>query len=198
MRTLIHEIPVICCNRRPCLTTVAAHAQIGLYINPVAIRVSNAQADTGPFAFLGDNSTSRMFYGVNLGGYYDFYHQGKLEAGVDLRDSITHGNNASLNSFLLGVRVAGKPFSNPIKPYIQASVGLGTTRPPTSSVRTSKAEYGIFGGADYPLNRHLDFRIVEVGFGSLTTASSTTIGGIGNIPASRLLNISSGLVLRFR
>jgi hypothetical protein len=178
------------------LTTVAAHAQIGLYLNPVAVRVSNSTADTGPFAFLGQNSTSRVFYGVDLGGYYNFFHRGKTEAGLDVRDSITHANKASLNSFLLGIRVATSPFSNPIRPYVQASVGVGTSRAPTSAVRTSKAQYGIFAGADYPLNRHLDFRIFEVGFASLPTSSSSTIGGTGNISASRLLSFSTGLVLR--
>lgn len=180
------------------LTTIAAHAQVGLYLNPIAIRVSNPKADTGPFAFLGENSTSNMFYGVNFGGYYDFYEQGKTEVGLDVRDSIVHGNSASLNSFLVGVRVAVKPFSRPLKPYLQASVGIGTSRPPTTTVRTNRAEFGVYGGADYALNRHVDFRIVEVGFNSLTTASSTTIGGIGNIPAARLLSFSTGLVFRFR
>jgi hypothetical protein len=180
------------------LTTVVAHAQIGLYLNPVAIHVSNSKADSGPFAFLGDNTTSRMFYGVNMGGYYNFLHRGKTEVGLDIRDSITHGNSASLNSFLVGVRVAAQPFSHPIKPYIQLSAGVGTSRPPTSLVRTSRAQYDIFGGADYTINRHLDFRMFEVGYSSLTTASSSTIGGIGNMPASRLVSFSTGLVLRFR
>ena len=179
------------------LTTLAAHAQVGLYINPVAIRVSNSQADSGPFAFLGENSTSNIFYGVNIGGYYNFYHQGKTEVGLDIRDSITNGNSATLNSFLVGVRVATEPFKRPLKPYLQASVGVGTTRPPTSSVRSNRAQFGIFGGADYTLSRHVDFRVVEIGFNSLTTASSSTIGGVGNIPASKLLSFSTGLVFRF-
>jgi hypothetical protein len=180
------------------LTTIAAHAQVGLYLNPIAIRVSNSKADTGPFAFLGENSTSKMFYGVNFGGYYDFYQQGKTEVGLDVRDSIVHGNSASLNSFLVGIRVATKPFSRPLKPYLQASVGIGTSRPPTTTVRTNRAEFGVYGGVDYELNRHVDYRIAEVGFNSLTTASSTTIGGIGDIPASRLISFSTGLVFRFR
>jgi hypothetical protein len=180
------------------LTTVVAQAQFGLYLNPIATRVSNSQADTGPFAFLGANSTSRMFYGVDMGGYYNFYQQGKTEVGVDVRDSIVHGNSASLNSFMLGIRVAAKPFKNSLKPYIQGSVGVGTTRPPTSTVRINRAQYGIFAGADYPLNRHVDFRIVEVGFNSLQTASSSTIGGNGDIPSSKLLSFSTGVVFRFR
>lgn len=180
------------------LTTVAAPAQIGLYLNPVAIRVSNAQADTGPFAFLGNNSTSQMFYGVNIGGYYNFLQRGKTEVGVDIRDSITHGNSASLNSFLVGVRIAAQPFSRPFKPYVQLSGGVGSSRAPTALVRNSRAQYDVFGGIDYTINRHLDFRMFEVGYSSLTTTSSTTVTGAGNIPASRLISFSSGLVLRFR
>lgn len=180
------------------LTTIAAHAQVGLYLNPIAIRVSNAKADTGPFAFLGENKTSNMFYGVDFGGYYNFYHQGKTEVGVDVRDAIVHGDRASLNSFLVGVRVAAKPFSRPLKPYIQASVGAGSTRAATTTVRTTRAQFGIFGGADYELNRHVDFRVVEVGFNSLTTTSSSTVSGIGDRPASRMLSVSTGFVFRFR
>ena len=71
------------------LTTVAAHAQtqgnVGLYFNPVAIRISNSNADSGSFAFLGQNATSNVFYGYNLGGYYDFYHSGSMSAGLDVR-----------------------------------------------------------------------------------------------------------------
>ena len=179
------------------LTTVAAHAQVGLYVNPIAIRMSNSTADTGPFAFLGENSKSQMFYGVNFGGYYDFFHQGKVEAGVDVRDSIVHGNSASLNSFLIGARLAGQPFSNPIRPYIQLSAGAGTSRPPTNPAHVTRAQYGIYAGADYPLNRHIDFRVLEVGYGSLTTVSSTTIAGVGSIPASSALSFSTGFVFRF-
>ncbi len=181
------------------LTTVAAHAQVGVYLNPIAIRISNAKADTGTFAFLGENSTSRMFYGVDFGGYYDFYHQGKTDVGVDLRDAIVNGHSAVLNSFLIGLRVAVKPFSVPLKPYVQVSAGVGSTRPSTSGIRVSKAQFGIFAGADYSFSRHVDFRAVEVGFSSLQTASSTTVGGTSGtvIPSSRLLSISSGLVFRF-
>jgi hypothetical protein len=179
------------------LTTVAAHAQIGLYLNPIAIRVSNSKADTGPFAFLGENSKSQMFYGVNFGGYYDFFRQGKTEAGIDFRDSIVHGNSASLNSFLVGARIAGQPFNWPIRPYVQVSVGAGTSRPPTNPAHVTRAQYGVFAGVDYPLNHHIDFRALEVGYSSLTTVSSTTIAGVGSIPASNALSFSTGFVFRF-
>ncbi|HUD21225.1 MAG TPA: hypothetical protein VMQ60_00120, partial [Acidobacteriaceae bacterium] len=86
--------------------TYAAQAQVGLYFNPVAIRVSNSSADAGPFAFLGQNSTSQVFYGYDYGGYYDFLHSGSLSAGFDLRESDLHANNALLRSFMVGPRIS--------------------------------------------------------------------------------------------
>jgi hypothetical protein len=166
------------------LTTVAARAQeqgnVGLYFNPVAIVASNSVADNGPFAFLGQNSTSQVFYGYNLGGYYDFFHSGKIGAGFDMRYSDLHANNAMLREFLVGVRVSATPFTRPFKPYAEITVGDGTTK------------------ADYTLAHHVDVRIFEVGYGSLATASTSTIAASGpSIPASSLLRFSSGLVFRF-
>jgi hypothetical protein len=193
------------------LTTVAAHAQkqsqdqsqdqhnFGLYLNPIAIRASNSVAQTGPYAFLGQNSTSQVFYGYTLGGYYDFYHAGNLSAGFDMRFSDLHANNAMFRDFLVGLRLADQPFKRPFKPYLEATIGDGTTKAPSSTVHISKLDYAIFGGVDYTLARHVDFRVFEVGYGSLTTASSGTVGTGGSviIPASTIIDFSSGLVFRF-
>jgi opacity protein-like surface antigen len=181
------------------LSSAAAHAQIGVYMNPVAIRVSNSVKDTGPFSFLGQNSTSQVMFGYSLGGYDDFFHSGKLAAGIDMRLQDLHANNAMLRDFFLGVRVSGTPWQRPIKPYVQASVGVTTTKPPESTVHTSKGAYLVMAGADYTLARHVDLRMIEVGYGSLTTVSSATIGAGGNspIPAAKMVSFSSGLVFRF-
>ena len=181
------------------LTTVAAHAQYGIYLNPVAIRVSNSVADSGPFAFLGQNSPSQVFYGYDLGGYYDFLHSGKLDTGFDMRFADLHANNALLKDFMIGIRVSGSPFTRPIKPYVQASVGYGSTKAPNSAVHVGKAIYALYGGVDYTLARHVDLRAVEIGYGSLTTVSSANVGAGGNvaIPSSKLLSFSTGLVFRF-
>src|ERR1039458_3364045 len=130
------------------LTTVAVHAQVGLYLNPVAIRVSNSSPDAGPYAFLGQNSTSQVFYGFDLGGYYDFFHSGPLSAGFDVRESDLHANNAMLKSFLVGARLSAKPFTRPIKPYLQASFGVSTTKAPASTVHVNKFDYALYGGID--------------------------------------------------
>jgi hypothetical protein len=181
------------------LATLAARAQVGLYFNPVAIRVSNSNADLGQFAFLGDNSTSQVFYGYGFGGYYDFFHAGPLSAGFDVRESDLHANNAMLRSFLVGARVSAKPFRRPFKPYAQFSAGVGTTKAPASTIRVSKFDYALYGGVDYTLKAHVDWRVAEIGYGSLTTVSSADVGGgyTLNIPAASQVSFSSGLVFRF-
>jgi hypothetical protein len=197
----LRYVAVVVCLATTLIQTLkpaVAHAQAGIYLAPIAIRGSNSTADTGTFAFLGSGETSQMFYGVNLGGYYNLYRQERTEAGIDVRDTIVHGNNASLNSFLVGARIATSPFARPIKPYVQVSVGAGTSKPPTSAVHVTKVQFGAFVGADYTLNRHIDFRVIEVGYNSLQTVSSSTIGSTSaTIPSTSLLSFSSGIVFRF-
>ena len=181
------------------LLPTASHAQIGLYVNPVATRISNSQADSGVFAFLGDGSTSRMFWGANIGGYYDRWHGDKYDAGIDIRDTIMGANNARLNNFLVGARVVAKSWSPNWRPYAQLSGGVGTTRAPHSTVKTSRATYGVFVGADYRLSRVIDLKAFEVGYGSLTTISSASVGSAAtSFPSANLIQVSAGLVFRIR
>jgi hypothetical protein len=178
------------------LSPAVVRAQGGLFVNPIAIRISNSTADTGTFAFLGNGQTSRMFYGVQFGGYYDFLHNEKLEAGLSLRDSIVHGNDALLNNLLVGVHVAPIRADQRFTPYIEPVIGVGSSRAPATAIHVNKFEAGVFAGVDVKLNRHIDLRALEVGYGTLLTASSETIGGTRPIPSASLLSFSSGFVLR--
>jgi hypothetical protein len=180
------------------LTTIAAHAQVGLYFNPVVSRISNSVADTVPYAFLGDGQTSQIFGGVDFGGYYEFAHYTKFDVSADMRDAIEHGNNASLNSFMVGLRVAAHPMAFGLKPYGQFSVGAGRTRPPLSNAHIERLQYGIYGGLDRPLNKHVDWRVVEVSYGSVGTISSHTFEGPIVIPSAKILGFSTGFVFRFK
>lgn len=179
------------------MSAMAAHAQVGLYFNPVVTRISNSTPDTGPFAFLGSGDTSRIFGGVDFGGYYTFAHGKSFDVSADMRDAIVHGNNASLNSFLVGLRLASHPLTYGLKPYVQLSVGAGRTESPLNPVHIEKVEYDLFAGVDKSLNKHVDFRAIEVGYGSVTTISSAIYGGPTPIPAAKLLNFSTGFVFRF-
>jgi hypothetical protein len=179
------------------LCSAGAQAQFGLYLNPEVTRISNSQPDTGPFAFLGQNQTSQIFGGIAIGGYYEAYHAPKFDFSLDLRDAIEHGNNASINSFLFGARVNAKLSNSSMKPYVQLSIGAGRTRAPLSPIPATKLEYDVFAGVDKPLAKHVDWRIVEVGYGSVTTISSYLYAGPVAIPAAKLINFSTGFVFRF-
>jgi len=180
------------------MTASHAHAQVGLYFNPVVSRVSVSAPDTGTFAFLGDNTTSRIFGGVDFGGYYDFAHYAKFDVGVDFRDTIQHGNNALLNDFAGGLRVASKPLAHNLKPYAEVMVGAGRTRPPQNAAHVTKLEANVLVGVDRPLNRHVDWRIIEVGYGSLSVISSGVYNsGTTPIATAKVINFSTGFVFRF-
>jgi hypothetical protein len=178
------------------LATAAAQAQIGIYTTPVFTRISNSTPDTGIFAFLGPNQTSRVFYGFGMGFYDDFAHYTSADVGIDVRGSLTRGNGAHLNNFLVGPHISFKTKRFPVKPYLEASIGVGGSRAATNPVYKSKFEYAISGGADYTLSSHVDWRVVEVGVGSVQTISSGDFNGATNPSNSTLVNFSTGLVFR--
>jgi len=179
------------------LLTISARAQAGLYVNPIAMHVSISQPDNGPYAFLGDNNTSGMFYGISLGGYYDLHSTSKLKAGFDVRDAIVHGNNAAFDNVLFGLRLSGQPFSRPFRPYVQPVIGFGRSTSPFSSLHKSNVEYGVYAGVDYPLKKHLDWRIAEVGFTSVGIINSSNFGYPTTISSATVISVSTGLVFRF-
>lgn len=178
------------------IAAASAHAQGAVYLNPIVTRVSNSQADNGTFAYLGQGNTSALRGGVSIGGSYMFARGDKAKFGLDMRDEWQRGSDALLNSFLFGVRVAGV-YHERLKPYAQLSGGVGTTRAPLTAVKTSKGMFKVYGGVDYTIGRHLDFRVVEVGYGILSTVSSAQYNSALSYPSSHLFSISSGLVARF-
>jgi opacity protein-like surface antigen len=172
--------------------------QFGIYATPVFSHISNSVADPGLFAFLGPNTTSRVFAGFGLGVYDDIYHSGSLEAGPDLRWNILRGDGAELNSVLFGGRVAYKPVKMPnLKPYFQAGVGLGSSKAATNPVHLNKLEYNVAAGVDYRFASHVDFRVIEIGYGAVQTISTGAIEQTGVTSTSKLVNFSTGLVFRF-
>jgi len=181
------------------LLTIGAQAQGGLYFNPIVTRVTNSVADTGDFAFLGTGSTSRIFGGVMIGGYYEVYHAPKFALSLDLRDEIEHGNNAGLNSLLFSPRFTYLPEKSTFKPYLQIGIGDGRTHSPLNPKPVSKLEAAVLVGVDRPLNRHIDWRVIEVQYGNVQTISSSLINGptsVPTIPNANLFGISTGFVFR--
>lgn len=178
------------------VVAVSAEAQVGVYLNPVVTRISNSTPDNGAFSFLGNGVTSRTFGGLDIGGYYDLTRAG-MKFGVDVRDTIVHANNASLNTFSLGARVEASPIAHGMRPYAEVYAGAARSKAALTVVHSTRAAYGVLAGVDLPLNRHVDFRVVELGFGSVTTTNSSLYGSPPPIGASTQFSVSSGLVFRF-
>jgi hypothetical protein len=178
--------------------SAAASAQGALYVTPVFDRIAISKADPGLYSFLGVGTTSRMFYGVQFGGYYDVpLNLKQVEIGLDLRDSVLHGNNALINSFLVGPRIAVVLPNHPrIHPYVEPFIGPGSTRAPNTAIKVTKPQYGVFVGADVNLSHEVSWRAIEIGYSGLTTASGSTIGVTESIPSATILTLTTGLTFR--
>lgn len=175
----------------------AAHAQIGIYVTPTFTRASNSYVDTGTFSFFGQGKTSGFFSGAGFGVYDQFAHTPMLDAGVDLRADFKKGNNAHLNEFLIGARVQFHPPMTALKPYVEVLGGVGGTSAATNPRTQSKGTFGGFGGLDWQLSKHIDWRVIEVGYSSLATINTPAVTGAPNVPSSsHLINFSTGFVFR--
>lgn len=178
--------------------SVSARAQFGIYGTVTGERLSGV----GNFPTYDINGLTYRDYVNPLGGtggiYYDFRSFGPVRIGVDVRGSIltskrgaqafSLGNGTRVNSALGGVRAS---FHTPIaalKPYIQASAGLGRSDYGLiGPVLKNNFEYHIFGGLDINLLPFMDFRAVELGYGGLNAFGSAS----HNYP---LTSISTGIV----
>ncbi len=137
-----------------------------------------------PYPYTG--SYSFWAAGGTFGIYDDFFHLGPVRLGVDLRGNIFNSKGHKLNSGLAGVRFAFKPPVAPFRPYLQASVGGGSTNFGGGSVTTSGLQYMGAGGIDYTVFPRLDWRVIEVSGGGFRASGN-------NYPTS---TISTGIVFR--
>jgi hypothetical protein len=170
------------------LTAATVQAQVGLYANFTAQHVGAATGQV--FGSAGDLSNGKFLYGPTFGIYNDFLHAGPLHVGADIRGSILSNGDAKLNSGLAGLRVAVKAPVLPIKPYVQASAGVAGFNYGRRQALTNSFTYEIDGGVDLTFLPRLDWRLVEVGGGALTSSGPGANAGNG------LFHISTGLVFR--
>jgi hypothetical protein len=208
-------------------TTTIAQAQLGVYGTISVNRLSGVQnspftpanapltapscpqpTPTTPLP-----TTCRVNDSVDpLGGtggvYYDFKTLGPVRLGVDVRGSITdskqgaytfsRGGGTRIYSTLGGIRASFHTPIKVVKPYVQASVGLGRSdyglytafvlQPPVTVtqpggqpvvvlpaiignkvVRYNNLQYEGFAGVDLKLLPIMDFRVVELGYGALNS-----------------------------
>lgn len=168
--------------------SVAASAQVGIYGDFDYTHYTDHSANA-----------STSFYGGGVGVYDDFLHVGPLRAGLDLRGDFLGGNNYRYRDVLAGVRVAAKAPVLPFKPYGQFSVGVGGPRSTgalgagiSGSHYTTKFTYEVMGGVDCTILPHVDFRVLELGYGRMTGVDGSAVSN----PASTLFSVRSGLVFR--
>ena len=168
--------------------TATAQAQFGVYGTFTATRMSNIKSSPEAVNFSGVNNSVSPLGGTG-GVYYDFLKLGPVRLGADLRGSIVttkrgafataNGGGTRINSALFGVRaVFHAPILRSVKPYLQASAGLGSSNygllyGSNGVTLRNNFEYMGFAGVDIPILPIMDFRLVEVGIGGLNPFGST-------------------------
>jgi len=141
----------------------------------------------------GDNTKTNWPFGPTIGFYNDFSHAGPIYLGSDARLEFARGSYSS-NALLFGLRLAAKPVAVPLKPYIQASLGLVHFNQTDLNAASTNIEYRIAGGVDFTLLPHVDWRVIEVGSGSILDYNI----GSGTAQGDSLTTYSTGIVFRVR
>jgi hypothetical protein len=174
----------------------AAQAQLGVYGMVSAERIKDITCLDAQGNCATNDDTVRPYGGV-VGAYYDLHSFGPVRLGADMRASFLNSNKSAYAyqgggdlirhySILGGARATFNTPFKVLRPYIQASVGLGNTdatQPPPPG--TSKLFYQNFtqvqgfAGLDLALFPNVDFRAIELGAGELFGSNSHNIQSIG-------------------
>ncbi|MHB1023542.1 MAG: hypothetical protein ACYC46_03575 [Acidobacteriaceae bacterium] len=151
-----------------------ANAQTGIYATFSAAKLSQQNTD--------------WMYGPTVGLYSDTARFGFFSTGFDVRGTFLSGGGNSLNSLIVGPRLAIRPRVIPIQPYAQVGLGFGhaTFGQGSGRTTTTKFEYQFLGGLDMTVLPRVDWRVVEFSYGGLSD-----LNGSFN-PKT----ISSGIVFR--
>lgn len=123
--------------------------------------------------------------GGTFGLYSDFIHAGPVRLGLDARGNILNSKGRKLDSGLGGVRVDFRAPMVPLRPYLQGSVGVGSTNFGGGNLTSKGFLYQFLGGIDFTILPHIDWR-VEGGGGGLHVQHA-------NYP---VVNVSTGIVVR--
>jgi hypothetical protein len=172
--------------------TVTVNRLSGLQGSPYTPENTNPASCTGtaaPSCQVNDNIDP---VGGGGGVYYDFKTFGPVRIGADLRATITdskqgayttaRSSGAHIYSTLGGIRGTFHTPVKILKPYAQVSVGLarsdyGLFTPNTSTNSTfpgqlqlhNNLQFEGFAGVDLKVLPIMDFRVVELGYGAITS-----------------------------
>ena len=151
----------------------------------------------GEFNATHDPTVANWYRGFTAGAYDDFLHAGPVGVGLDLRGAYATNSPYAYRSFLIGPRLDVKTPLFPLRPYIQASVGVGGSEyNGTSALQThfsDKLQYGFIGGVDYVLIPHIELRVAEVEYLRMSPVTSGAPAA-----AINLVTVGAGLVVRLR
>jgi hypothetical protein len=155
------------------VTSVAAHAQTGIYAEFGASKV--------------DALSNDWIYGPTFGVYHDFYSLPVFHLGADLRGNVLGiSQTTTLTSGMLGPRVSLHPRVLPAMPYLEAMGGIGHYDYGNRQGSSTQFEYQFLAGIDDTVLPRLDWRIVEFSYGGLSALNGTL----------HPKTLSTGLVLR--
>lgn len=174
------------------ISTGSSRAQVGLYAAFSTDRRHVTDFLTYPPAG-SDNTRTDWPYGPTFGFYNDFAHTGPIYLGSDMRLEFARGSYSS-NTLLFGLRLAAKPAVFPLKPYVQASLGMAHFNTTSDNASSTNMEYRIAAGVDYTLLPHVDWRVIEIGGGSVFDYNL----GSGTHQGNDLYTYSTGIVFRVR
>ena len=174
MPALTRNVARTACLSLFIISSMTATAQVGLY---------------GEFSVTKLNvPNTSWIYGPTLGGYLDKGHFWVFSSGVDARGTLLGSGSTTLDSGLVGPRVALRPHIVPIQPYAEALIGAGHADygQGVAHVSATKFEYQFLGGLDLTILPRIDWRVVEFSYGGLS--------GLGT--SFNPKTISTGIVLR--
>jgi hypothetical protein len=144
-------------------------------------------------------SSTYTFHGAGVGIYDDFLHLGPVRFGMDVRGDLETTDKLQYQSVLAGFRVVGKLPVLPFRPYAEALIGEGGTRDKgpyavgiTNVPYAHKLTYALLTGLDWSIFPHIDFRVLEIGYGRQSEST-----GFNTTTSDSMLLLSSGVVVRF-
>jgi hypothetical protein len=164
------------------VAALPAHAQLGIYGGFAAGQLTVPVANV---------NSSEWAYGGNFGAYLARGHFGFFRAGLDARAEILKGSAGSSvagsasyseDAGYIGPRVGFRPHIVPIQPYVEGLVGaahisdtattvhsipVGTTGFINPQESQTKFSYQIVAGLDYTIFPRIDWRVAEIGYGTL-------------------------------
>ena len=171
----------------------------------IGLGAGQAKAQVAPYAMftaghysglgVGSGTAANQSGGMTaLGGTFGIsdspLHAGPISLGGDARAIIENSSNSTpygnkIDGFLTGARLAVNTLATPLRPYVQAEIGVVGQNNGTSSSKSTSFAYQFQFGGDWTLIPHLAARF-EYGAGQVETSGNN----------HTLQSFGAGLVLR--